>query len=76
MRTDSVLDANAIEWQDAALHFAAPPDGAKVAVSAFHDRAPSNWDGELFGIIGTLRLLSRLPWTTASRGRVDIWTDS
>jgi hypothetical protein len=47
-----------------------------VAPSAFHDRTPSNWDGELFGIIGTLRFLRRLPWTTARRGRVDIWTDS
>jgi hypothetical protein len=76
MRTDSVLDPNAIDWQDAALHFAGLPDGAKVAESAFHDRVPSNWDGELFGIIGALRFLRRLPWTTARRGRVDIWTDS
>jgi hypothetical protein len=76
MHTDSVLEPNAVEWNDAALQYAAPPDGARVAASAFHDRIPSNWDGELYGIIGTLRFLRRLPWTTARRGRVDIWTDS
>ena len=74
--SEHALDETVVRWMDIAFTVAAPPDGAKLGPSVFHDRKPSNWDGELYGIIGALRLLRQLPWTILRRGAVKIWSDS